>query len=358
MVRLGQRRCRILNPMVSVLMSVYNGERYLREAVESILDQTFSDFEFIIVDDCSTDSTPEILKEYAEQDKRIRLMRSTRRLGLTRSLNRGIQATCGRYLARQDADDISLPGRLALQVSFLEEHPEVGVLGTWVANIDERGQPTSIWQPPTSPTLVRWTMLFSNPLAHPSVMMRRSLVEGGMAYRPEILYGQDYDLWARLSVKTQLANLPEFLCLRRVHERMLTTQRYRQQRKTGRVVKQRIFSNLLGEEIPEALITAFARARREELLETETELRAVANLIKRLCQAYSIRIKLGVAEHKEVAKDAARRLARLALQHILRWPATSSWVMLQSLCLNWCILPRSYIKKVVRAHTFRKQIHP
>ncbi len=126
-------------PRVSVLMSVYNGERFLRDSVESILGQTFTDFEFLILDDGSTDSTCEILEEYANKDARIVLVRNDRNLGLTRSLNKGLRLVRGEYLARQDADDISLPKRLEMQVKFLDAHPEVGVVGSALEIIDENG---------------------------------------------------------------------------------------------------------------------------------------------------------------------------------------------------------------------------
>ena len=129
----------MLKPKVSVVMAVYNGEQYLQEAIESILSQTFSDFEFIIVDDASTDCTPEIVQNYAKYDKRIRLMRNKRNLGLTKSLNRGLNVSQGIYIARQDADDLSLPKRLELQVHFLDDHIEIGALGAGVEIVDEKG---------------------------------------------------------------------------------------------------------------------------------------------------------------------------------------------------------------------------
>ena len=343
------------SPMVSLLMSVYNGERYLREAIESILDQAFSDFEFIIVDDCSTDNTPEILKKYAKLDKRINLLHNNRNLGPFHSHNRSIKVACGKYLAILDADDVSLPRRLASQVRFLEEHPEVGVLGTWVAYLNENNRLTGIWQPHTLPSLVRWSMLFSNPLAHSSVMMRRSLVKSGVAYRPEVLYSGDYDLWFRLSEKTELANLPDFLCLRRVHKEMITARHYEQQEQTHITIMRQILLKLLGKDVPDRLITSFRKASKKELLDTGEELRAVTILIRNLYQAYVLHYGLSNEERKQVAEDASRRLMLLAMQHLVCRPITSFRVILQALCLNRRILPKSYIRKAVRAHAFRKK---
>src|SRR5687768_10604451 len=127
-------------PSISVLMSVYNGARYLSQSIESILAQTFSDFEFIIIDDCSSDSTPQILNEYARQDSRIRIIRNSENKGLTASLNIGLTQAQGRYIARQDADDISLPQRFEKQIHYLEAHPETIVVSSNIGIIDNTGQ--------------------------------------------------------------------------------------------------------------------------------------------------------------------------------------------------------------------------
>jgi glycosyltransferase involved in cell wall biosynthesis len=336
------------DPKASVVMSVYNGERYLREAVESILNQTFTDFEFIIIDDGSTDNTTEILEEYATQDKRIRLIRNTRNLGLTRSLNKGLRIACGEYLARQDADDISLQERLALQVRFLDEHPDVGVVGTWVMHINEGGRQTGVLRTPTSPALVRWFLLFGPCLMHPSVTMRRSLLERDAAYRPEIPYAQDYDLWVRLSTKTQLANLPEVLQLMRVHRHAISAQHYGQQEQTARAVMQHAIMRLLGEEVPETLVARLRHVTKGELLETTAELQAVASLIVHLYQVYTTRNMLNATERRQVAEDAAYRLAHLAVCHIRRWPLNAGRVLLQALRLN----PRLPTKKLYLGRLF------
>ena len=128
-------------PQVSVIMPVYNGGRYLREAVDSILNQTFREFEFIIIDDGSTDDTWSVLTDYAAHDSQVRLIQNEANIGLTRSLNKGLAVSRAALIARQDADDISMPERLARQIAFLEMHPEVGLLGTQGDFIDADGRP-------------------------------------------------------------------------------------------------------------------------------------------------------------------------------------------------------------------------
>ncbi len=321
-------------------MSVYNGERYLRDAIESILDQTFTDFEFIIVNDGSKDSTQEILQEFARHDSRFMIVHNEPNLGLTRSLNVGLRLAGGKYVARQDADDISLRNRLELQVRFLEEHPEVGVVGTWAVYIDEEGQKVGGWRTPTHSDLVRWSLLFGNVLAHASVMIRRSVLQGGMEYRSEVQYAQDYDLWSRLSARTELRNLPEPLLLRRVHSRMIGTQQFESQEHASVCVMQHMISNLLGEDVPKTLVSTLRKAARNECLGTEKDLREVASLIRRLYQVYPIRRNLRPTQRNMIAEDASDRLASLATRHAAYWPVSAIWVMLLSLYVDRRALSR------------------
>jgi cellulose synthase/poly-beta-1,6-N-acetylglucosamine synthase-like glycosyltransferase len=333
-------------PKVSVVMSVYNGERYLAEAIESILAQTFPDFEFIIIDDGSTDSTPDILNRY--DDARIVLVRNQENIGLTRSLNRGIRMAHGDYVARQDADDVALPERLAAQVSFLDEHPGIGVVGTWVAYIDENGRPIKIIRTPASPALIRWLLLFGTCLMHSSVLIRRSCLEGVAVYRSEILYAQDYDLWIRLSAKTRLANLPEILQQMRVHEQRISIQHYEQQEQIVRGIMQRTMTSFLGGIVPETMIVRLRRVSNGKPLETPQELLPLADLIMCLHQAYITQNVLDAVERRLVAEDAAYRLAQLGVLHARRWPLLagrsfwqairlSPWLLTNPVRLKWLV---------------------
>ena len=192
-------------------MSVYNAERHLREAIESILSQTFSDLEFVIVDDASTDSTTEILRRYAKQDKRIRLARNASNLGLTRSLNIGLGLAQGEYIARLDADDISLPDRLKLQTCFADANPQVGAFGGAVEIIDEQGRFLGKTSVPSEHEALQAQLLVDNCFFHSTVMMRRRLVQRLGGYDERLPYAQDYELWWRLSRVARLAALPEAL---------------------------------------------------------------------------------------------------------------------------------------------------
>ncbi len=241
-------------PLISVIMAVYNSATYLEEAIQSILNQDLKDFEFIIINDGSTDESEEILKKYARVDNRIQLF-SQDNQGLPKSLNRGIQLARGKYIARMDADDISLPERFSKQVAFLEEHPEIAVCGTWIETIGE--EKSYINQYPRDSETIQCWLLFGIGLAHPSVLMRRDcLIEKNLSYDPSYLYCEDYEFWLRLSRDLQLANLPEVLLLYRVQSKQGDRSEYERIRLTN---NQRIwlslFQNLGISPTPEELET-------------------------------------------------------------------------------------------------------
>ncbi|MEP7356058.1 MAG: glycosyltransferase family 2 protein [Anaerolineales bacterium] len=211
-------------PRVSIVMSVYNGLPYLPAAFDSILNQTFTDFEFVVIDDSSTDGSEALLREYAASDARVVLVRNERNLGLVTSLNKGLALTRGEYIARQDADDISLPQRLEKQVAFLDSHPAVGLLGTLTQVIDAQGQPvhgTGHFMPLTDNAALQAQLLRNNPFCHGSVMLRRICLERSGPYDPRAIT-EDYELWLRLAEVTELAKVEPVLYLYRVHSGALS----------------------------------------------------------------------------------------------------------------------------------------
>jgi glycosyltransferase involved in cell wall biosynthesis len=203
------------DPKVSVIMPVYNGEKYLREAVESILMQSIEDFEFIIVDDSSTDKSPEILNGYLQRDHRIKMIRNIQNIGLTRSLNRAIKEAKGEYIARMDADDIAMKQRLEKQVEFMEVNPDVLLLGTAYDEIDEYGNIGGTKIFPTSDRLLREVLIKYNPFFHASVIIRTSALKKAGLYNEDIPRAQDYELWFRLSGSGKIGNLSDRLMKRR-----------------------------------------------------------------------------------------------------------------------------------------------
>ncbi len=199
-----------MEPAVSVVLPVYNCPLYVGQAIESVLNQTFADFELIVIDDGSTDETPSILQRYTEP--RIRYISQTN-CGLARTLNRGIELSRGRYIARQDQDDVSRPERLAKQVAFLDAHPQCALVGTW-AEIWRDDQRTSrVHAHPSDGARLKFELLLNNPFVHSSVMMRKSALGQVGVYSTDRNRQppEDYELWSRIARSFDVANIPEIL---------------------------------------------------------------------------------------------------------------------------------------------------
>ena len=203
-------------PLVSVLMSVHNDARFVAEAVQSVLDQTLTDLELVVVDDASTDETPQLLAAFG--DERIRVLRNELRSGLATSLNRGLDDAQGHYVARLDSDDVARADRIERQVARIETEPRVAVVGSAVADLDEHGQRGRTHVMPSGVRPLRWLALFSSPFFHPSVLVDRETLDAhALRYDPEFLESEDYDLWARLFAFADGDNLREPLVSKRVH---------------------------------------------------------------------------------------------------------------------------------------------
>jgi glycosyltransferase involved in cell wall biosynthesis len=206
-------------PEVTVLMPVYNGAAYLREAVESVLNQSFKDFELLIVDDCSQDDSVHIIKSYC--DSRIHLVRSDRRLHLAGALNLGMEKAKGRFIARMDADDKARPHRIAKQIRFLSQNPSIAICGAAVRRFGS-GRRDYIGYPSTS-DLVRAFALFHCPFSHPTVLFRREwFVRSGFLFDVDYYPTEDYELWDRVLEQYKGANIPDVLLDYRIHHQALT----------------------------------------------------------------------------------------------------------------------------------------
>jgi len=230
---------------ITVLMAVHNGERFVREAIDSVLGQTFTEFEFIVVDDASTDATPALLDAY--DDPRIVRVRNERNLGLPASVNAGLQRARGRYVARIDADDICEPARLARQFAYLEAHAGIAVVGTWTTEIDENGKVIGAYEVFGNPDYVAWAFSFKNVLYHPSAMFRRDTVLAVGGYDPNVRYAQDHDLWTRLVMAGgRAAVLRERLLRYRRAPGQITDVKAAEQHEFGLGVRLRYLEWLLG----------------------------------------------------------------------------------------------------------------
>lgn len=202
--------------LVSIVMSVYNREAFIGQSIESMLKQSYPAFEFIIIDDGSTDATASIIRSYAQNDKRIRLISRENR-GLPASLNEGIVLAKGEYIARMDDDDLSVPRRLELQVDFLKSHPEVLVVGGWAKNFGDKNNTMKV---PQESGKIKTKLLFGSAFIHPTVMFRRDFFDRfGLFYDESLKKAQDYDLWIRASMVEgmEFGNIAKVLLLRQTY---------------------------------------------------------------------------------------------------------------------------------------------
>jgi len=326
-------------PYVSVLLAVHNDADFLAEAVESVLRQTMTDLELLVVDDASTDETAVILSGVS--DPRLRVLRNERRLGLAASLNLGIGAAGGRYLARLDADDVALPRRLEYQLARIAEPDQPAILGSAVLDIDRTGEPGTLHRNPSGPRGIRWHALFGSPFFHPTVVIDRERVEPSwLRYDPSFLESEDYDLWTRLLLSLDGANLTQPLVLKRVHGGQASVRRGELQSSFQRQVAlreiARVASDLTAEEAELAWRFGTGRADGEEaasaylvLLEEferhhgiDREARDAA--VRALLAAGQVAkaLRLGIAHPGRLALRGARRRLR-ALRAGARVP---SWL--------------------------------
>ena len=202
------------HPSVTVLMPVFNGAAHLRAAVDSVLAQTFRDFELLVIDDGSSDDSAAIIRSY--HDARIRLLSNPRNLGLVATLNRGLDEARGQYIARLDCDDEAQPHRLERQLYFMDRHPEVGIAGSWFEKIQGDRRVRGEVAPRDAD--IRFMLLFDNAFLHSSMILRKSLLDThGLRFDPAYLHAEDYEFWVRCARHTDMANLPEVLTRYRDH---------------------------------------------------------------------------------------------------------------------------------------------
>ena len=332
-------------PAVSVIMSVYNEEKYLRPALESILGQSFGNFEFIIVNDGSTDRTETILRSF--DDPRIRLVRQENR-GLTKSLNRALALARGPYIARMDGNDISERRRFERQVDFLDRHPEVGVVGSFSYRIDERGRRVNLYTYPTDGEGIREALWSTCPMCHSSVMFRRACVERVGPYREKVGPTEDLDFFFRVSDAFGTANIPEPLHSFRVTAEGITIRRrFDQMRYDGLVralARQR-------KEIGRDRLEDMSGAEIEKLLEavlpkTPENEKAVANAGR-----------IHLAEIAYVTGDYGRS-ARWLAQYLLQTPLSGRGWLLAAKLAACSVVPKESLRRMGGAGASRRPGRP
>lgn len=301
-------------PALSVIMSVYNGERYLSQAVNSIVEQSFDDFEFLVVDDCSTDGTSALCGEYASRDRRIRVIKNDKNIGLTRSLNKALGLARGKYVARMDADDVSLPRRFERQLTYLDSNPSVGLVGSFYREIDCKGEPMEVFQFPTDPVLIKWRMCFENPIPHPAVMIRKSLLDDLGGYDETWRTSQDYELFTRISQKARLTNLPQVLYLWRRHEKSVSSRENKEQRENALLISQKYVSDLLQRNVPLELIHLLWQRDRTDV----KDLVRLSTVLYELCRMIAAEDIWSRQEQKLLRRYVALKIFNYIRPHLAR----------------------------------------
>ncbi len=313
-------------PIISVVMPVYNGEQYLKEAIDSILNQTFTDFEFIIINDGSTDRTEDIILSYA--DERIRYVKNGVNLQIVKSLNKGIELAKGQYIARMDADDISLQIRLEEQVRFMQDHPEIDVCGAWVHTFGDREE---TWEYPLSHDGIKALLLLNSAFAHPSIMAKRSMFSD-FSFSDKYLGAEDYFLWINSIDHKLFSNIPKVLYRYRLHNKQ--TEKIVQRKSTDNI-REEILSKVGCEFSDEELSDFFAISNYQSVSIKKADL-----LLMKILKTNT---EFGYFEQKALEKVLGTRFWILVNQKANRGLKT------------WLIFHKSTMKKVV-AHTFYAHI--
>ena len=326
-------------------MPVYNGEKYLREAIDSILNQTFTDFEFLIIDDGSTDNSLEIINSY--QDPRINLIKNNDNQGLIYSLNRGLALAKGKYIARMDSDDISSPERLCVQIKFLDENPTIGLVGSSVQIIDNNKNHSSIVEFPLTHFIIQWSLCFYSPFAHPSTMIKKEILKQANGYSSQAVYVEDYDLWQRLSKITELSNLPQILLYLRKHDNNLTKVYLEKHIKNAASISQVAIEDILKKQI------FYQLALNNFLQKTQTieETYEVNQLILQLFKTFSQNKKIPKIELDKIKQDACERILNSLNFNMLKSNIFYTLILLIKIYIlgiqiDHLIFVRLFIKKV------------
>ena len=300
-------------PKVTVLMPVYDGEKYLREAIDSILSQTFTDFEFLIIDDGSSDRTVNIIHSY--EDTRIILIKNETNLGLVATLNRGLSLAKGEYIARMDADDISFCDRLDQQVSFLDSNPEVSLLGTNAQVIDAKGNLKDVCHIVSGDKLLKWQMCYDCPFIHPTIMMKKSTASIVDGYTCDVIKGrekysgEDYDLWRRIENISHIDNLQNILLYLRKHENN-TTVIYREEH----IRNAAIINNLVIQKYINVTFEETYPIFTNQYQNSQEILKSIS-LISKLYQEFIKKQPLPYLIKKIISQDTAKRILDLVSNH-------------------------------------------
>ena len=297
------------NPRVSVFMPVYNAEQYLNESIDSILNQSFIDFEFVIVNDGSTDRSAEVIKTYT--DPRIRFIENTQNLGLIASLNIGLETCKGEYIVRMDQDDFSLPQRIEKQVRFMDENPEYGLIGCWFEDFGENIE-SKIVRYSSDDTHIRIRHLYQTHIAHPTAVLRKSVIDKfNLRFDASFVHGEDYAFWVQMSAYCKLSNYPEMLVRKRDHPRNISNKYAQIQQDTCAKVKQKQFEGM-GITVSREEIELYTRFANPDWNFSQNEMERIYNLLEKMIAGNA---QKNFIPHSELKNYLAEKWFHLCLQN-------------------------------------------
>lgn len=318
------------DPVVSVVMPTYRDERFIGESIGSILDQSYEDFEFIIVSDVgSSESSRELIDSYS--DRRIRHIRKESNPGISHSLNLGIGMARGEFIAIMNDDDFSMRDRISKEIEFLRRNPRVGIVGTGIEVIYEETGESRVFKAYTEPGLNRWILLFNSCIANPSLMMRRSVFDAAGGYDPAYVAAQDYEFFARAIKFTEAANLPDILVRLRKHRLAISTAQGGIQFRGAMAVSRSAITELLGHPVPEEpfslLFNPGARGSPEVLAKA-------LDLLLEIYRAYTRKNSPSRSEIEWIERDLIKRMCSLAVRGLDLNFLTSLKILTEAMRVN------------------------
>lgn len=337
-----------VHPRISVVMPVYNNERYLRTAIESVLSQTFGDFEFIVISESDTSSeSRSMIDSYS--DGRINHVRNESRLGMIESLNVGLRLAKGEFIARMDADDVCLPNRFARQLEYLNMHPDVGIVGSSSRIIDDSGSTVLVDMRPGNAVMSRWMSLFGPPLSHPSVMARTQVIRQIGGYDPRVIC-EDYDLWIRALEVTKIENMPEILLVRRVHDKSSTLLQQERVDSTHIGLSQKILTSLLKRDVDVETVRLLKSDERG--IESGSDAQRIPGLLAELFDAFVKRYGVTPHDARLVRAEVAWSIYKLGVSMFRRDPLVGIRILLTGFRFSRFSFPH-IARRVVRRMAVR-----
>lgn len=330
-----------MSSYLSVLMPVYNAEDYLNQSIESILNQTFRDFEFLIINDGSTDQSEKVIRDYAQKDPRIRLVNNPENLGLVRTLNKGLQLAQGKYIARQDGDDISSVDRFEKQIQCLDSFPDVVLVASEFEMINSQGEVIGKTNRFTQPELVPWFLLFYNHVGgHSQVMYRKDIVLSINGYSDEYLHCEDYELWLRLAQKDKIVILPDILMKYRVHQESVSSHNSVIQKNTSLEVSMRAIKNLIDKDVTLAEMTDLRNFWLRINLTNASDFQRINKNLKKIYKGFIENYKNN--KNHVLVPEISREICLIINQYLIDWfsilklqPKKNSLKILKIFIYSW-----------------------